>query len=98
MDKIDDLIRTEESDQEIIIEAICINWNGPHELIEKWDVVKKIPKNTDKKQIQEAISQVFNNQKYFRNCNECKKTVPIGYMHDKVICQACAPNKYGIVY
>lgn len=91
-------IRINRTAQCTFIEVTTVGWEGPWAETIQWEIAKRLEQNPSSTELMEAINQLLEDRRYFRTCLECNKTKLAGYMHDETVCQACAPEKYGVVY
>jgi hypothetical protein len=82
----------------IRIVVAFIDWPSPAEPRTRWHVVTRLPTETPERNITAARNALLKNRRYFRLCNTCGETNPIGWMHDDHICQSCAEKDLGVVY
>jgi len=80
------------------VQVMKISWKGSHTPISKWVDFGPILKSADALEINTIIEQAMSCEKFFRRCEKCRELKPIGWMHDKEICQSCAERYRGVVY
>jgi hypothetical protein len=79
-------------------EFIClVSWEG-HISVEKWKLAAKLPTETPILEINKRIGELVKDERYFRICQECDETIPLGMMHDEITCQGCAQGIHEIIY
>jgi len=99
-------------EEELIKEFICIkrtnasteifvrliSWEGPHNPISQWKIVRTIKKDISDEQIAVELSRILNNRRYFIRCKECNELKPKGWMWEDNICQSCAERNHQVVF
>ena len=78
---------------------VCkIGWDGPAQMISHWEVEKKLYPGVSDIEIEQAVTQIFEDNRFFKTCPECEERKPIGLMWKKTICQSCAANNHGVIF
>jgi hypothetical protein len=99
---------------ELVIEVCVIKWDGPCTPFSDWIVVKRFDKDRPRKEqmdcmffdpfavpvfeLENEVSKILNNRKYFQICGRCRSLKPVGHMCDDYMCQSCGSKFEGIVY
>jgi hypothetical protein len=74
----------------------CIVWDG-HTPDIKWKKYSELDGEISDTIKDSQLFEILSDTKFFRVCKECSEMNPVGWMHDKHICQSCAEES-GIVY
>lgn len=99
---------------ELVIEVCVIKWHGPDTPLSDWIIAKRFDKDRQRKdqmddlfydpfsvsiyELENEISKILNNRKYFQICGRCRSLNPVGHMCDEYMCQSCASRYEGVVY
>ncbi len=75
-----------------------IRWDGPHTPVLEWITYRQWKTTPTEKRIRRAKESALRNLAFFGTCKRCSRTLNIGHMHDKAVCQSCAERELGIVH
>jgi hypothetical protein len=96
--QINEYIEIRKTENDIKILVCKIGWDGPAKMISHWEVEKKLDPRVSKTLIEKAVAQIFEDNRFFQTCSECKERKPIGLMWKENICQSCAANNHGVIF
>lgn len=95
---VEEFFRIERETQETRILVRMISWDGPYTPVSKWVPGLTLSDDASATDVDEAISTLLQDPKFFCLCEECSERKPVGWMHDERICQGCASRNHGVVY
>ncbi len=91
-------IKVEYSDTKTIILFCEITWPHPHEPKATWKEFDSLEAGATEKKVDEAITTITKDKRFFLSCGKCKRVLPLGLMHDKEYCHGCAEKFMGVIY
>ena len=78
---------------------ICkIEWDGPSEMISKWEIGKSFQTVVPATEIEQAVAGIIDDPRFFKLCSDCGEHKPVGLMWENQICQGCAAANHGIIF
>jgi len=94
----EDFIQIDKTGGKTQIHVCTITWEGPHSPVSRWVLAGEFGEEVGADEVEKAVTDLLSDRQYFRVCRECKERNPIGWMHDKRICQGCAERNHGVVH
>ena len=93
-----EFIKVEQSETKTSILYCEITWPYPHEPKVTWIEFESIEVGTTDKKINEAISTITKDNRFFLSFGKCKRVLPLGLMHDGDYCHGCAEKYLEVTY
>lgn len=93
-----DYVRYVENTDGWRLEVATIAWETPYTPKLTWHVVRTWPTRPTDEDIARTRDEVFNDPRYFRQCQRCDQWCCVGHMHDATTCQSCAERYLGVVH
>ena len=94
----EEFIRIEYTPDAVHLRVAVIGWPSPSKPETHWRQAKSLPPDAGEAEIQEAVAAILANKRFFRECRKCGELNPVGWMHDRTMCQSCATKHMGAVY
>lgn len=79
-------------------EVATIGWENPYTPRLTWHVLQSWPTRPTNESIARTRDEVFNDTRYFRQCQRCDRGFCVGHMHNSTTCQGCAERYLGVVH
>ena len=97
-DRIKKYIQVNKTKSGVQILVRKIGWDGPTEMISKWEVENYFKIGVSETEIEQAVERIIKNGRFFRLCSDCGEYKPVGLMWENYICQGCAAANHGIIF
>ena len=95
---VDTFIRQQFVGKVIQLSVRKVLWRGSHSPESEWVSVTTLPADVSPEAIQDAIDTILLDDRFFSECQECRRRQPVGWMHSDSLCQSCAERNHGVVY
>ena len=97
-DSIKKYVRVEETKHSVQILVCKIGWDGPAEMITKWEFGKNLQSGASETEIEQAVAGIIDDPRFFKLCSDWGEHKPVGLMWENQICQGCAAANHGIIF